>query len=171
MPIVLRDCTLDDMPAVRDIYCSYIGTEDLATFEETKPSLEEMIKRRDKVLCLGLPWLVATVDDAIIGYCYATNFHDRSIYRLTVSNAIYLHLDHRGKCVGSKLLAKLLECLKSTGFKQVVAVVATETDNPGTHGLHLKFGFKQIALLSNVGFKNGRWVDRVYMQLSLCANE
>jgi phosphinothricin acetyltransferase len=33
--------------------------------------------------------------------------------------------------------------------------------------LHAKFGFVEVGRLKSVGFKFGRWLDTVYMQLML----
>ena len=46
-----------DMAAVRDIYAHYVLN--FASFEETPPTLEEMLARRRSSTNLGLPYLVA----------------------------------------------------------------------------------------------------------------
>ena len=38
---------------------------------------------------------------------------------------------------------------------------------PGSVALHAKRGFREVGRLHAVGWKHGRWLDSVYMQLDL----
>ena len=67
----IRDARDVDMPAVQSIYAHYVR-QSLATFEETPPTVEEMLARRTLVVDACFPYLVAELDDAIVGYCYAS---------------------------------------------------------------------------------------------------
>jgi L-amino acid N-acyltransferase YncA len=169
MGIVVRDATASDMVRVRDIYASYVIPTDLATFEETAPDVEEMERRRQVVLSRDFPYLVAidSVSDLVVGYCYANLFNTRSAYRFTAENSVYVDPKHRRKGVGYALMNELLDILLKKGVKQVIGVLGTKDDNPGSYHMHSRLGFKEAALLKNVGYKNGQWIDRVWMQKSL----
>jgi phosphinothricin acetyltransferase len=39
--------------------------------------------------------------------------------------------------------------------------------NAASIGLHLKHGFRRIGIIEACGYKQGRWVDSVIMQLAL----
>ena len=41
------------------------------------------------------------------------------------------------------------------------------SENLGSIGLHQSLGFQTIGTLKSVGFKHGRWVDTVLLQLEL----
>ena len=58
------------MAAVARIYGHYVE-HGLATFEEVPPTAAEMRTRRAKALAIGAPYLVAEIDGAVVGYCYA----------------------------------------------------------------------------------------------------
>src|SRR5271157_5679089 len=51
---------------------------DTASFEEEPPSFAEMMRRRGVVIGHGLPYLVAELDGAVVGYSYAMPYHARS---------------------------------------------------------------------------------------------
>jgi len=161
MALTIRDIAPADIARVHEIYCCYIGTEDVATFEEEPPTVEEMSIRSEEIRTADFPFLCAELSDVVVGYAYASPFKERSAYRFSCSNSIYCDPAFVGKGVGSALLSHLLTRLKGSGMKQVVAVVGTKDDNPGTHALHMKFGFAQVALLPKIGFKNDRWIDRL----------
>ena len=52
--IIVNDAQPDDMAAVQGIYAWHV-LHGLATFEEQPPSVEEMERRRQAVLALGVP--------------------------------------------------------------------------------------------------------------------
>src|SRR5690606_28201369 len=71
--LCVRDATAQDMDAVQRIYAHHVlhGT---ATFEEQPPTVEEMLARRQQVLDLNMPYLVAEVDGQVVGYAYAAPY-------------------------------------------------------------------------------------------------
>jgi phosphinothricin acetyltransferase len=52
------------------------------------------------------------------------------------------------------------------GFRQMIAVIG-DSANAASIGLHRRAGFAMIGIHPNVGFKFGRWLDSVQMQLAL----
>ena len=70
-----------------------------------------------------LAWLVAADATGVLGYAYYTQFRDRSAYRFTVENSIYVRDDVRGQGVGKALVARLIEEAEAQGFRQMIAVI------------------------------------------------
>lgn len=68
---IVRASTDGDLEAIRRIYAHEVF-HGLSTFEEYAPDLQEMSKRRQEVLALGLPHLVAELDGEILGFAYAS---------------------------------------------------------------------------------------------------
>jgi phosphinothricin acetyltransferase len=60
--------------------------------------------------------------------------------------------------------AVIEEC-KKIGLKNIIAVIG-DSDNMASINLHKKLGFRKVGILREVGFKFGRWIDVVLMQLS-----
>jgi phosphinothricin acetyltransferase len=162
----IRDARDADVPAIAAIYAHHVlhGT---GTFEEVPPTTEEMAERLAAVRARGFAWLVAEAEDGtILGYAYFTQFRDRSAYRHTAEDAIYVRDDVRGQGVGKALVAALLDRATAAGFRQMLAVIG-DSENTGSIGLHISLGFRQAGVMKSVGAKFGRWVDVVIMQASL----
>ncbi len=163
--VCVRDASADDMAAIQAIYAHHVN-HGLASFEEVPPDIDEIARRRDKVQANGLPYLVAETDGAVRGFAYASPFRDRSAYRYTVEDSVYVAPDALGTGIGSALLSTLVERCTARGYRQMVAVIG-DSDNQASIGLHAKHGFVRAGLMPAVGFKFGRWVDTVRMQRPL----
>jgi len=161
----VRDAVAADMAAVAAIYAHYV-LHGLATFEEVPPAPEEMAQRRGTVLGQGLPYLVATDGERILGYCYAAVFRPRPAYRYTVEDSIYVADGLAGRGIGTGLLGALVARCEAGPWRQMVAVIG-HSGNAGSIALHRKFGFVDAGTQRSVGFKLGRWVDTVTMQRAL----
>ncbi len=160
-----RDATAADLPAITAIYAHHVkhGT---GTFEEQAPSRAEMAKRMAKVQSAGCAWLVTESEGVITGFGYYSQYRDRSAYRFTAEDSIYVRDDVRGQGVGKALVAALLDHAARQGFRQMIAVIG-DSENVGSIGLHLSLGFRQIGVMRAVGLKFNRWVDVVTMQRPL----
>jgi phosphinothricin acetyltransferase len=140
-----------------------VGT---GTFEETPPEPAEMAARIARVQQAGWSWLVAEADGVVIGYAYFNQFRDRSAYRYSAENSIYVRDDVRGQGVGKALVEVLLQRATACKFRQMLAVIG-DSENVGSIGLHVSLGFRQAGVLKAAGLKFGRWVDVVFMQRPL----
>ncbi len=167
--LTVRDSTPDDMPTVQSIYAAEV-LNGLATFEEVPPSVAELSARRVAVLSLRLPYLVAEIDGQVVGYCYAGHHRSRPAYRNTLENSVYVAPEARGLGVGRALLSELVARCGAGGWRQMIAVIG-DSNNAGSIGLHARLGFRDAGTLRSVGFKHGRWVDTVLMQLPLGAGD
>jgi len=163
--IFVRDARDADMHAVTKIYAAHV-LHGLASFEEIPPSLEEMQSRRASVLQLGLPYLVAEMDGRVVGYSYATFYRTLPAYRYTVEDSVYVEDGLNGRGIGTLLLAELIARCERGPWRQMLAVIG-DSANHASIGLHRKAGFREVGCLKNVGYKHGRWVDSVFMQLEL----
>ena len=162
---VIRDANEADMARVQHIYAHHV-LHGLASFEEQAPTIEQMLARRIDVLHQGLPFLVAELNGAVIGYSYAAAYRARSGYRYTIEDSVYLADGLAGRGVGGTLLTALIERCELGPWRQMIAVIG-DSGNAASIGLHRKLGFRLVGTLRAVGFKLGRWVDSVLMQRDL----
>ncbi len=158
----VRLATEQDMPAIQEIYAHYVLST-TASFEEEPPTVAEMTARWQRVLARSLPYLVATKGKRVVGYAYAGPFRERSGYRYTIEDSVYVAEDFRGRNVGNALLTELIERCTALGFRQMIAVIGDST-NASSLALHSRHGFFVVGALSSTCFKFGRWVDAVLMQ-------
>jgi L-amino acid N-acyltransferase YncA len=163
MPI--RPATEADVPELQSIYAHHVLTG-TGSFEEIPPSVEEMAARFAHVRAHGWPWLASADASGVLGYAYATQFRDRTAYRFTLEDSVYVRQDQRGQGVGKALVARLLELAEAAGFRQMIAVIG-DTENVGSIGLHASLGFHHVGTLRAAGLKFGRWLDVVHMQRAL----
>ena len=163
--INLRAATPDDLPTITAIYAEAV-LHGSASFELTPPTEAEMGQRMEAIVAGGFPYLVATLDGAILGYAYAGPYRTRPAYRFTVEDSIYLDPSARGRGVGKRLLAALIAACEARGDRQMIAVIG-DSANQGSIRLHRSAGFEPAGLLKSVGWKHGRWIDSVLMQRAL----
>jgi len=121
-PAVVRDATELDMPAVQAIYAHNV-LHGRASFEETPPTLDEMLARRSTVLGMGIPYLVAEVEGAIAGYSYATSYRPRPAYRFTLEDSVYVADSYHRRGIGAALLGTLIDRCGAGPWRQMLAII------------------------------------------------
>jgi L-amino acid N-acyltransferase YncA len=162
---LIRDAVEPDLPAIREIYSHYV-LYGLATFEEKPPAVEELLARMSSIRLHGLPYLVATIDERVVGYAYASPYRSRPAYRFTIEDSVYVEQGQQGKGIGTALLSRLISRCEEGNWRQMVAVIG-DSGNKGSITLHRRLGFRDVGTLKDVGFKLGKRVDTVIMQRGL----
>lgn len=163
--MLVRPAAPQDLPAIQSIYAYHV-MHGLASFEEVPPALEEMRRRYEDIKGHGLPYLVAEERGEVVGYGYCSLYRTRSAYRYTLEDSIYVRHGVQGKGVGRSILAELIRICTALNYRQIVAVIG-DSANAASIGLHASLGFVRCGNLRSTGFKFGRWVDSVLMQLPL----
>lgn len=162
----LRAAELSDCYAICEIYNFYIQNS-VVTFDE---QIMDQAQWEDKLSYLNkqkLPFIVAQTDNGeILGFAYVAPWRQKSAYRTTVEDSIYLRPASTGKRIGTKLLEELLKLSKQAGVKEVVAVIS-DSGAESSVRLHEQFGFKKQGHLAKVGYKFDRWLGTILMQKSL----
>lgn len=163
--IVLRDVSDADLPAIQEIYAFQV-LHGVSSWEEVPPDLPEIGRRRDGVLAAGYPYRVAYQGDKILGYAYASAYRPRPAYRYTVENSIYIAEDAQRSGVGRLLLTDLIAVCTAKGYRQMIAIIG-DSNNARSIDFHLKMGFKPVGEIKGIGYKFGKWLDSVVLQLAL----
>jgi len=161
-----RPAREDDLAAITAIYADAVmnGT---ASYELEAPDLAEMTRRFAALRDGGFPYLVAHAGGEPLAYAYAGPFRTRPAYRFTVEDSIYVAPRARGRGVGRLLLAELVEAARLLGFRQMLAVIGDGRADSASVRLHAALGFSHAGMLRGSGFKHGRWLDTVFMQLAI----
>ena len=161
MPLVIRDSTDTDLPAITAIY-DHAVRNGTGSFETDPPDIDEMIRRRHAVLEGGYPYLVAENDGEVVGYCYANTYNKRHAYRFSFENSVYVAPNNRKQGVGHALLEELLARCEKAGYRLAIAIIGDSANIPSIR-LHAAHGFQKAGQLPNVGWKHGNWRDVVFM--------
>ncbi|MEI7931935.1 MAG: N-acetyltransferase family protein [Alphaproteobacteria bacterium] len=163
--MIVRPAIATDAAEIQAIYAHHVlnGT---GTFEETPPSREQMVQRMADVADRGLPWIVAEEQGRIAGYAYASPFRLRSAYRFTAEDSVYVAPGEQGRGVGRTALAEVVRACEALGLRQLLAVIG-DSSNTASIGVHRSLGFDMIGVSPGLGFKQGRFLDVVFMQKAL----
>ncbi|MBZ9726870.1 N-acetyltransferase family protein [Mesorhizobium sp. CO1-1-11] len=164
--IAIRPATPADLDAITEIYADAVANG-TASYELEPPSRTEMGTRFAALAAGGFPYLVAEKAGAVLGYAYAGAFRPRPAYRFIVEDSVYVAPDAKGQGVGLKLMQSLVAAVEAAGFRQIVAVIGDGRADSASVRLHEKLGFCHSGRLEGSGYKHGRWLDTVFMQLSL----
>jgi phosphinothricin acetyltransferase len=125
-----------------------------------------MTRRFNELTAQGFPYLVAVINEIVVGYAYAAPYRARPAYRFTVENSVYVAHDSHRTGVGKALLEALIEACTEKGFRLMVAVIG-DSNQAASIGLHEAAGFKHAGVFENIGYKFDRWLDTVLMQRAL----
>ena len=164
--LMIREATSDDAEAIRLIYNHEVENEtstmDLVprTFETQR----EWIAARSGAFCA-----VVAVDSSgtVLGFGALSEYKDRSGYRSTVENSVYVRRDVARRGIGKQILLHLLETATVSGFHSVIARI--EAQSLASRGLHSSCGFELVGIEKQVARKFGKWLDIAVMQKSLAA--
>ncbi len=161
--VSLRLGVESDLKAVNDIYNHYVLHSTCTYQEEPEP----LSGRYQWFYDHGPrhPVIVAEHEAQVVGWGSLSPYHNRSAYRHTVENSVYVHHEWQGHRIGSLLLEDLIRRARALGYHAILAVI----DGEQTHSvsLHAKFNFERVGHLKHVGLKFGRWLDVIYMELLL----
>jgi phosphinothricin acetyltransferase len=161
--VTIRLASRSDLPIIDDIYNWYIPRS-TCTYQEQVDPFESRVKwfshhgERH-------PVTVAELNGQVVGWGSLSEFRDRSAYRFTCEDSVYVHHDFHGRGIGSVLLGDLIERARALGYHTIIA--GADGEQPASIALHRKFGFEPVAHFKQVGFKFERWLDVVFLQLML----
>ena len=159
----IRFATPQDAPVLLQIYEYYI-THTTVTFELTTPSVEDFAQRITNTL-RSYPYLVYEVDGVVVGYAYASPYHERIAYRFSVDVSIYFAHTFATHGRGHTLYRRLFTLLQAQGYHNAYACCTK--NNERSLRFHKKMDFVQNAIFHNAGYKFDEWLDVVWLEKCL----
>ena len=111
------------------------------------------------------PVIVALEGDTVVGYGTYGPFRFKQGYRFTIEHSVYVAPGQEGKGVGRLLLSELIRLAKEGGYHCMVGGI--DASNIGSIAFHKKFGFTETGVIKEAGYKFGKWLDLMFMQLLL----
>lgn len=162
--MMIRDATQHDLPAIRDIYNDAV-LNTTAIWNEQPVDLGNRQAWFSARHAQGYPILVAVENGEVTGYASYGDWRPFEGFRYSVEHSVYIRSDQRGKGLGPRLMAALIERAREGG--KHVMVAAIESGNQASIRLHERLGFITTGQMPQVGIKFGRWLDLTFMQLAL----
>ena len=161
----VREAHIDDDQRLADIYNHYVLNTHV-TFDieaVSRASRREWLSHYNKNPLHRL--FVGTVDGEVIGYASSNVFRPKAAYYRSVETTIYIAPNAIGNRWGKMLYQHLLDQLTNTKVKRCYAFIALPND--ASVALHAFLGYREVGLLSKVGFKFNKFWDTMWMELSL----
>lgn len=163
--IHIRDACKKDCSAIQAIYKEHV-LHGLASWEESPPEITEIADRMKDLIKAGYPYRVIELNGEVKGFAYASSYRPRPAYRHTVENSIYVDSSCTRMGLGGSLLQDLIQQCTDRGYRQMVAVIG-DSENVPSIEFHAAHGFVHCGTLRSLGFKHGKWLNQILMQLSL----
>ena len=145
-----------DWKTVATIYKLGIDTGQ-ATFQLEVPDWESWDKGH-----LQICRILAKSGNEIAGWAALSPISSRAVYRGVTEVSIYISPDFRGKKIGKKLLAKLIEDSEANGIWTLQASIFPE--NKASLKIHQDLGFRQVGYREKIGAMNGIWRDTILVE-------
>jgi phosphinothricin acetyltransferase len=163
MTATIRLARTGDLATINDIYNYFVRTS-TCTYQEEPEPLDE---RRAWFENHGPvhPVTVAELDGAVVGWGALSSYHERSAYRFTVEDSVYVDHAYQGRGIGAMILRDLIARARLIGHRSIIAGI--DADQEASVALHSRLGFQIVGRLPLVGYKFDRWLDVIYMQLLL----
>ncbi len=158
---MIREAMERDVPAMLDIYAYYVR-HTAVSFEYEVPSVEEFTRRLREHKEM-YPWFVWEEQGEVLGYAYAGRAFERAAYAWNAEISCYLKAKGRG--IGRKLYAEIEDILHRQGVRKVFAVVTSA--NEASIAFHKALGYRESVVYHDVGFKQGRWYDVIWLEKQL----
>jgi L-amino acid N-acyltransferase YncA len=164
-PYQITDASLEDLPAIVEIYNSTIAGRTV-TADLEPVSLESRRVWFDEHSSDHRPLWVMKNDGRVIAWLSFQSFYGRAAYNATAELSIYISEDYRAKGVGSRFLEKAIRDCPRLSLSNLVGFVFGH--NEASLALLKKFGFQQWGLLPKVAKLDGVERDLVILGLRLC---
>jgi phosphinothricin acetyltransferase len=164
--VTVRPATLDDLPGITAIHNHYVVHThivfDVRPFQpEERASWfhEHSDGKRYRLL------VACDSQGVVLGYTCTGRHRSKDAYDTTVEASVACGPDlvHRG--LGTLLYKALFDAIADEDIHRIVAGIAQP--NPASNALHVRFGFKEIGVFTEVGRKFDKYWDVLWMERPL----
>jgi L-amino acid N-acyltransferase YncA len=114
--VKIRDATLDDLPAIVEIYNSTVPSR-MVTADPEPVSVESRLPWFLEHDPESRPIWVAEVDGEIAGWFSFEDFRKRAAYHATAEVSVYVSKKHRRRGIGRRLLEEAIRIAPELGLK------------------------------------------------------
>ena len=166
--VCVRAAAPEDAEQLLEIYTPFVISEDSSlsnvSFELAVPDVEEF-RQRIQDISTHFPYLVGEVNGQILGYVYCHPYRERLAYQWAVEVTIYLAPAGQGKGLGRLLYETMEKLLCLQGVTMAYSCITVGNDH--SIKMHEALGYRLIGTFTNSGYKNGQWLDTVWLEKQL----
>jgi phosphinothricin acetyltransferase len=162
--MTIRDAVEGDLHEITAIYNDIVMTS-TAIYRDEPATVTERLDWWQARVQQNYPTVVACDGEAVIGFASFGDFRSWPGYRYTVEHTVHVHSAWRGRGVGSTLVRALIP--RAAALGKHVMIGGIDADNTASLRFHERLGFERVAHFKEVGFKFGRFLDLLFVQLCL----
>lgn len=115
-------------------------------------------KRKNDFPVIG----VEDEDGTLLGFASYGTFRAWPAYKYSVEHSIYIHHACRGRGLGKRLLAELIEAATARDVHTMVGGI--DLSNRASIALHEHLGFQSAGVIRQAAYKFGNWLDLAFYQ-------
>lgn len=162
-PDSIRDAIPADAPVIAEIHNQSIAAggatmdEELKTADDVRRQLAAFGRRESLLVLEG--------DGAVLGWGLLKQYSPRAGYRYAGETAVFVHRDHLGEGLGSRIKRALVARAGELGYHHLVARI--QSVNRASIELNKRLGYEIVGVQKEIGFQDGQWCDVTIMQLVL----
>ncbi len=160
----VRSAAPSDVAAIARIWNGYISDTPV-TFETEEKSAEQVAEILDRRRREGHAAYVAVDGAEPLGFATYTQFRGGVGYARTMEHTVLLDPAALGRGAGRMLMAAVEARARGGGAGSMFAAVSS--GNPDAIAFHARLGYREVAVLRDVGWKWDRWWDLHLMQKRL----
>lgn len=159
---MIRRAAPHDLAALTDLYNHYVTTTAI-TFDIERYTPEGRRAWLESFDGSGRHQLfVAEEEGRVVGYAGTRSFRDKRAYETSVETTVYLVPDATGRGLGAALYEHLFAAIADSDAHRAIAGITLPND--ASVALHLRFGFREVGVMHEVGRKFDRWWDVLWME-------
>jgi L-amino acid N-acyltransferase YncA len=160
----VRLATAADLFAINEIYNYYV-TRSTCTYQLELESMEDRTAWFRDHPPERYPVVVTERQSEILGWGSLSKFRPRAAYAPTVEASVYIRHDSHRRGLGRVILTDLIERARQLGYHSIIG--GASADQTASIALQESFGFRRVAHFVEVGYKFGKRLDVIYLQLML----
>jgi L-amino acid N-acyltransferase YncA len=160
--MLIRNAVEADFAAITAIYNDVL-LNTTAIYSDQPATVDQRMEIWKARSQQNYPTLVACDGEFALGFASFGDFRSWPGYRFTVEHTVHVGASARGQGIGSALLRALIP--RAAAHGKHVMVGGIDADNIASLRFHERLGFERVAHFKQVGFKFGRFLDLVFVQL------
>jgi len=161
----LKPCTEQQLPEILDIFNDAI-LNSTALYDYKTRTLDMMQAWYADKQKGNFP-IVGAFDEhnLLLGFSTYGMFRVRPAYKYSLEHSVYVRPDKRRQGLGKILLHEIIKKAEEQNYHVLVGVI--DTSNTVSMKLHENEGFVLTGVMTEVGYKFGKWLDAAFYQLTL----
>ena len=159
--MTVRQAVVDDAEQIAAIWNPMIR-DTAVTFNPTPKTADDVSAMISTRVGAGRAFIVALEVRQIIGFATYDQFRRGDGYANTMEHTIILAPFAQGRGAGRAMMGAIEDHARKNGAHSMIAGVSSE--NVAGISFHQRLGYRQIAVLPEVGHRFGRWMDLHLMQ-------